>query len=128
MSEDARNVACALIVVNRYSREVVKNLDRRSPVSHGRPCEADHVAAGGESPAASKRRTALAYRDRMRRRHLALVWTGRSRAFITPRAFRGATAHAQVAQLVEHCTENAGVGGSIPPLGTIDLTFPVLSA
>jgi hypothetical protein len=26
--------------------------------------------------------------------------------------------HAQVAQLVEHCTENAGVGGSIPPLGT----------
>jgi hypothetical protein len=26
---------------------------------------------------------------------------------------------AQVAQLVEHCTENAGVGGSIPPLGTI---------
>jgi hypothetical protein len=29
---------------------------------------------------------------------------------------------AQVAQLVEHCTENAGVGGSIPPLGTT--TFP----
>jgi hypothetical protein len=34
---------------------------------------------------------------------------------------------AQVAQLVEHCTENAGVGGSIPPLGTkilqhLDLT------
>jgi hypothetical protein len=27
-------------------------------------------------------------------------------------------AWAQVAQLVEHCTENAGVGGSIPPLGT----------
>ena len=26
---------------------------------------------------------------------------------------------AQVAQLVEHCTENAGVGGSNPPLGTI---------
>src|SRR5215470_1474653 len=26
--------------------------------------------------------------------------------------------YAQVAQLVEHCTENAGVGGSIPPLGT----------
>jgi hypothetical protein len=25
---------------------------------------------------------------------------------------------AQVAQSVEHCTENAGVGGSIPPLGT----------
>ena len=28
---------------------------------------------------------------------------------------------AQVAQLVEHCTENAGVGGSIPPLGTRNL-------
>ena len=27
-------------------------------------------------------------------------------------------AHAQVAQLVEHRTENAGVGGSNPPLGT----------
>ena len=26
---------------------------------------------------------------------------------------------AEVAQLVEHGTENAGVGGSIPPLGTI---------
>ena len=28
-------------------------------------------------------------------------------------------AGAQVAQLVEHVTENHGVGGSIPPLGTI---------
>jgi hypothetical protein len=27
--------------------------------------------------------------------------------------------HAKVAQSVEHSTENAGVGGSIPPLGTI---------
>src|SRR5262245_35938816 len=27
--------------------------------------------------------------------------------------------HAQVAQLVEHATENRSVGGSIPPLGTI---------
>jgi hypothetical protein len=26
--------------------------------------------------------------------------------------------HAQVAQLVEHATENRSVGGSIPPLGT----------
>ena len=48
-------------------------------------------------------------------------WTVRNRAFITaalsfapPSGGRGA----QVAQLVEHCTENAGVGGSIPPLGT----------
>ena len=29
--------------------------------------------------------------------------------------------NAQVAQLVEHATENRSVGGSIPPLGT---TFP----
>src|SRR6185369_10169603 len=28
---------------------------------------------------------------------------------------------AQVAQLVEHVTENHGVGGSIPPLGTISI-------
>ena len=27
---------------------------------------------------------------------------------------------AQVAQLVEHATENRSVGGSIPPLGTIN--------
>jgi hypothetical protein len=31
--------------------------------------------------------------------------------------------HAQVAQLVEHATENRSVGGSIPPLGTINLAF-----
>ncbi len=30
---------------------------------------------------------------------------------------------AQVAQLVEHATENRGVGGSIPPLGTIPRPF-----
>jgi hypothetical protein len=38
-----------------------------------------------------------------------------------PNRLRGSNtqqAKAQVAQLVEHCTENAGVGGSIPPLGT----------
>ena len=29
--------------------------------------------------------------------------------------------NAQVAQLVEHATENRGVGGSIPPLGTTSL-------
>src|SRR5271156_3329541 len=32
---------------------------------------------------------------------------------------------AQVAQLVEHATENRSVGGSIPPLGTIRRHFPV---
>jgi hypothetical protein len=52
----------------------------------------------------------------------AAFWTAADRAIITtalaPAAFAGRTASAQVAQLVEHCTENAGVGGSIPPLGT----------
>jgi hypothetical protein len=48
-------------------------------------------------------------------------WTARNRASITPRAHRLAILRgdAQVAQLVEHVTENHGVGGSIPPLGTI---------
>src|SRR5438874_7002889 len=32
---------------------------------------------------------------------------------------------AQVAQLVEHATENRSVGGSIPPLGTITSTHPM---
>ena len=32
---------------------------------------------------------------------------------------------AQVAQLVEHATENRSVGGSIPPLGTISLSQSV---
>ena len=31
---------------------------------------------------------------------------------------------AQVAQLVEHATENRSVGGSIPPLGTIFVALP----
>jgi hypothetical protein len=39
----------------------------------------------------------------------------------------GLPRHAQVAQLVEHATENRSVGGSIPPLGTIGLSGPVLS-
>ena len=45
-----------------------------------------------------------------------------SSLYNAPRCSRGlATASpcAQVAQLVEHVTENHGVGGSIPPLGTI---------
>src|SRR5688500_16588815 len=49
---------------------------------------------------------------------ISLVWTGRNRASIT-RALRlkpavSAGFGAQVAQLVEHVTENHGVGGSIP--------------
>src|SRR6187455_2442268 len=35
---------------------------------------------------------------------------------------------AQVAQLVEHATENRSVGGSIPPLGTIPVETRFLSA
>src|SRR3954453_17313981 len=56
--------------------------------------------------------------------------TGRNRASITPALFLPAAGGfgAQVAQLVEHVTENHGVGGSIPPLGTIFLQYcPVLS-
>ena len=34
---------------------------------------------------------------------------------------------AQVAQLVEHATENRSVGGSIPPLGTTPSTNPLKS-
>ena len=47
-------------------------------------------------------------------------WTAGSRASINPALLRPPCRGrgAQVAQLVEHCTENAGVGGSIPPLGT----------
>ena len=36
-------------------------------------------------------------------------------------------AEAQVAQLVEHATENRSVGGSIPPLGTKALVPAILS-
>jgi hypothetical protein len=39
-------------------------------------------------------------------------------AFYKPRTPAPRGADAQVAQLVEHATENRGVGGSIPPLGT----------
>ena len=37
------------------------------------------------------------------------------------RPTRSAAQGAEVAQLVEHITENDGVGGSIPPLGTNSL-------
>ena len=55
-------------------------------------------------------------------------WTGRPGASISPRALQrdgrltAARHGAQVAQLVEHATENRSVGGSIPPLGTISLS------
>ena len=44
-------------------------------------------------------------------------WTGSDKRLYR-RGFRAKAGHAQVAQLVEHVTENHGVGGSIPPLGT----------
>ena len=47
-------------------------------------------------------------------------WTGQASLTINRRS-RPAPGSAQVAQLVEHATENRSVGGSIPPLGTIDI-------
>lgn len=52
---------------------------------------------------------------------LAPIWTRIGRAPITARGREpvgSGNPDAQVAQLVEHVTENHGVGGSIPPLGT----------
>jgi hypothetical protein len=49
-------------------------------------------------------------------------WTERARLTINRRSLkllRWLHGNAQVAQLVEHATENRSVGGSIPPLGTI---------
>src|SRR6185295_11811060 len=54
-------------------------------------------------------------------RRAGRCWTGPDQASITRRALCSpapAGSGAQVAQLVEHVTENHGVGGSIPPLGT----------
>jgi hypothetical protein len=52
-------------------------------------------------------------------------WTASDLASIRPRAPLAAlqprVRRAQVAQLVEHVTENHGVGGSIPPLGTKEI-------
>src|ERR1700685_3330262 len=55
----------------------------------------------------------------------AILDSGKPSLYNAPRShiyFEGVrptlSSWAQVAQLVEHCTENAGVGGSIPPLGT----------
>jgi hypothetical protein len=48
-----------------------------------------------------------------------LNWTVLKRPFINRSLAYGLfEPGAQVAQLVEHVTENHGVGGSIPPLGT----------
>jgi hypothetical protein len=45
-------------------------------------------------------------------------WTGPPGLTINRRSLAAAPGSAQVAQLVEHATENRSVGGSIPPLGT----------
>ena len=45
-------------------------------------------------------------------------WTGLPGLTINRRSLAPAPGSAQVAQLVEHATENRSVGGSIPPLGT----------
>src|ERR1700681_3174505 len=45
-------------------------------------------------------------------------WTGQASLTINRRSRPLAPGSAQVAQLVEHATENRSVGGSIPPLGT----------
>jgi hypothetical protein len=50
-------------------------------------------------------------------------WTGLPGLTINRRSRASGPRRAQVAQLVEHATENRSVGGSIPPLGTIAL-FP----
>jgi hypothetical protein len=46
-------------------------------------------------------------------------WTGLPGLTINRRSSGPGSRSAQVAQLVEHATENRSVGGSIPPLGTI---------
>jgi hypothetical protein len=46
-------------------------------------------------------------------------WTGLPGLTINRRSQAPVAGGAQVAQLVEHATENRSVGGSIPPLGTI---------
>ena len=45
-------------------------------------------------------------------------WTGQASLTINRRSRASGPRRAQVAQLVEHATENRSVGGSIPPLGT----------
>src|SRR5260370_280121 len=51
-------------------------------------------------------------------------WTGLPGLTINRRSRALAKGNAQVAQLVEHATENRSVGGSIPPLGTMTFYSP----
>lgn len=52
---------------------------------------------------------------------LARSWTRLPGLTINRRSLGLGSRSAQVAQLVEHATENRSVGGSIPPLGTMQL-------
>jgi hypothetical protein len=55
-------------------------------------------------------------------------WTAPDRASINrPSRAAPMPCGAQVAQLVEHVTENHGVGGSIPPLGTTKIATKIWS-
>src|SRR4029078_12595104 len=72
-------------------------------------------------PARRRRMKTASGRAIHRRRRDRPCWTGHGRTSINPAPCKRPPSGgpgAQVAQLVEHCTENAGVGGSIPPLGT----------
>ena len=80
-----------------------------------------------ESARRARRRGLNAGADRPARqpRRSAAILDSRPSSPYNRRALAGPASRrlgAQVAQLVEHCTENAGVGGSIPPLGTINTT------
>jgi hypothetical protein len=55
-------------------------------------------------------------------------WTGPPGLTINRRSLAAAPGSAQVAQLVEHATENRSVGGSIPPLGTIKIKYLAVSS
>src|SRR6478735_7467995 len=62
-----------------------------------------------------------AFETRMRRRWLDRTLWSHYKPALSLNLLRGG---AQVAQLVEHATENRSVGGSIPPLGTISTSAP----
>jgi hypothetical protein len=68
------------------------------------------------APCAATRRRPSGYCE-----HAGEAWTGLPGLTINRRSLAPAPGSAQVAQLVEHATENRSVGGSIPPLGTIKI-------
>jgi hypothetical protein len=61
-------------------------------------------------------------------RRRAILDSARPSLYNPPFACGGSAVRgAQVAQLVEHVTENHGVGGSIPPLGTMKYPLTTIS-